>query len=141
MDSRGDVKASAHDIELKQFDDDLRDLEFDRNPAKEYATKHDLHDMDALGLTPTFRRRFKFVAMVGFSSTVVVAWQNTLATFSFALYNGGTGGLFWCFIFSMFAMTFVYLTLAELSSSFPTAGGQHQWVVRSPPFNRNTYFG
>ena len=129
MSSR-DVK-STKDVELRALDDEIRNLEFDRdhNPAKEYATAHDLRDMDALGLTPTFRRRFKFVAMVGFSSTVVVGWQNLMATFSFALYNGGTGGLFWGLIFSMVAMTFIYLTLAELSSSFPTAGGQYQWVV------------
>ena len=115
-DSRLETKDS-HNVELRAMDEELRDLEFDRGTAKKWATPHDLRDMDALGLTPTFKRRFKFVAMVGFSSTVVVAWQNTLATFGFALYNGGTGGLFWTFIFAMIAMTFVYLSLAELSSS------------------------
>ena len=109
-------KESSHNVELRALDDEIRDLQFDRAPAKQWATAYDLHDMDALGLAPTFRRRFKFVAMVGFSSTVVVAWQNTMATFSFALYNGGTGGLFWTYIFSMIGMTFVYLTISELSS-------------------------
>lgn len=107
----------SHNVELQAIDDEIRDLEFDRGTAKKWATAHDIRDMDALGISPTFKRRFKFVAMVGFSSTVVVAWQNALATFGFALYNGGTGGLFWTFIFSIFGMTFVYLSLAELSSS------------------------
>lgn len=115
-DSRLETKDS-HNVELNALDEEIRDLEYDRSAAKKWATAHDIRDMDALGLTPTFKRRFKFVAMVGFSSTVVVAWQNALATFGFALYNGGTGGLFWTFIFSIFAMTFVYLSLAELSSS------------------------
>lgn len=114
--SRLQTKDPDH-VELHAFDEKIRD-EFDRSPeATKWATIRDVRDMDALGLTPIFRRRFKFAAMVGFSSTVVVAWQNALATFGFALYNGGTGGLFWTFIWSIFAMTFVYLSLAELSSS------------------------
>ena len=117
-DARFEAKESSQSVELRAIDDEIRDLEFDRNPvAKEWATPNDLRDMAALGIAPTFHRRFKFVAMVGFSSTVVVAWQNTLATFGFALYNGGTGGLFWTFIYSMVAMTFVYLSLSELASS------------------------
>jgi hypothetical protein len=86
--------AGGRDRELDAFNEEIRDLEFDRDPAKKYATAYDLRDMDALGLVPAFRRRFNFLAMLGFSSTVVVAWQTTLATLSFALFNGGTGGLF-----------------------------------------------
>ena len=93
------------------------DNDFDRQAAATWATSNDVRDMDALGLQPTFKRRFKFVAMVCFSSMVTVAWQNLLAVFYFALYNGGTGGLFWGFIFSFLAMSLVYLSLAELSSS------------------------
>lgn len=37
--------------------------------------------MDALGLAPTFKRQFKFVAMVGFCSIVVVAYEYTLVNF------------------------------------------------------------
>ena len=62
--------------------------------TRHFATAYDARDMDAFGLKQTFRRRFTVLAMLGFSSTVVTAWQTTLATFSFALFNGGTGGLF-----------------------------------------------
>jgi len=79
------------------------------------------------------QRRFKFIAMVGFCSTVVVAWQNTLTNFGFGLVDGGTGGIFWTFIFGLIASKFLYLTLCELSSSFPTAGGQYQWVAECAP--------
>ena len=83
-----------HSDELRTPDDEIHDLEFDGTPVKQWATIHDLREMDALGIAPTFRRRFKFVAMLGFSSTVVVAWQVTMVTFGFAFFNGGTGGLF-----------------------------------------------
>lgn len=91
--------------------------DFSRSAAQTWATTHDIRDMSALGLYPTFKRRFRFIAMVAFSSMVTVAWQNVLAVFQFALYNGGTGGLFWGFIFSMCGMGLIYLSLAELSSS------------------------
>ncbi|KAK5732182.1 hypothetical protein LTR17_010759 [Elasticomyces elasticus] len=92
--SRPAGKETSQNVELRALNEDLHKLEFGSDPAKKSATAYDLRDMNALGLVPTFRRRFNFLAMLGFSSTVVVAWQTTLATFSFALFNGGTGGLF-----------------------------------------------
>jgi len=94
--SRHGDKEAAQNVELRALDDEIRNLEFgsDQGDGKTYATAYDVRDMNALGLLPTFRRRFNFLAMVGFSSTVVTAWQATLATFGFALFNGGTGGLF-----------------------------------------------
>ena len=72
-------KQAETNVNLRQLNNELRELEFD-SPAKEGATAYDLQDMNALGLEPTFKRRFKFVAMVGFASTVVMCWQNSLAT-------------------------------------------------------------
>lgn len=91
--------------------------DFSRSATHTWATPADIDDMHALGLHPTFKRRFKFVAMVAFSSMVTVAWQNLAAVFQFALYDGGIGGLFWGFLFSMVGMGLVYLSLAELSSA------------------------
>ncbi|KAK5693881.1 hypothetical protein LTR17_024947 [Elasticomyces elasticus] len=125
-------EATHRNVELRELDDELRDLEFD-SPAKQDATAYDIRDMNALGLAPTFKRRFKFIAMVGFCSTVVVGWQNTCTNFGFGLFDGGTGGIFWTFVFSLIASTFLYLTLCELSSCFPTAGGQYQWVAECAP--------
>lgn len=102
-------------IEPKHIDNDLHELDSD-SPAKEGATEYDIRDMNALGLAPVFKRRFKFVAMVGFCSTVVVAWQNTLTNFGFGLFDGGTGGIFWTLIFAMISSVFLYLSLCELAS-------------------------
>ena len=111
-------KDTVHtNAELKQLDNELHELEF-TSPAKQGATAYDLRDMNALGIEPVFKRRFKFLAMVGFSSTVVVAWQNCLTNFGFGLFDGGTGGIFWTFIFALIASLFLYLTLCELSSRY-----------------------
>ena len=110
-------EAVQTNAELRQLDNELYELEFD-NPAKQGATAYDIRDMNALGIAPAFKRNFKFVAMVGFSSTVVVAWQNTLTNFGFGLLDGGTGGIFWTFVFALIASLFLYLTLCELSSRY-----------------------
>ena len=102
----------------RETNDKIIALEFDRRSDSLEPTAHDVREMDLFGIEPTFKRRFKFVAMVGFASTVVMCWQNTLATFSFALANGGTGGYFFTYIYGMFAFGFTYLSLAELSSSY-----------------------
>ncbi|KAK4903070.1 hypothetical protein LTR49_026878 [Elasticomyces elasticus] len=115
------------------LDHEIHALEYDHHAEKLQPSANDVRDMGLFGIQPTFTRRFKFVAMVGFASTVVMCWQNTLATFSFALQNGGTGGYFFTYVYGMFAFGFTYLSLAELSSSYPTAGGQYQWVAQCAP--------
>ena len=97
--------------------DELHNLEYDRSAKQPQPSEHDVRDMALFDIQPTFVRRFKFVAMVGFASTVVMCWQNTLATFSFALQNGGTGGYFFTYLYGMLAFGLTYLSLAELSSS------------------------
>ena len=114
LETKGSASSRARE---RAIDDGILALEFDRDSEKLKPTSHDVHEMDLFGIEPTFKRRFKFVAMVGFASTVVMCWQNTLATFSFALQNGGTGGYFFTYIYGMFAFAFTYLSLAELSSS------------------------
>ncbi|KAK4560757.1 hypothetical protein LTR86_005336 [Recurvomyces mirabilis] len=120
--------ATSQDIPMRNgkphlIDDEVLALEFDHLKHDFQPTAHDVREMGLFGIEPTFKRRFKFVAMVGFASTVVMCWQNTLATFSFALQNGGTGGYFFTYIYGMFAFGFTYLSLAELSSSPVSMGG------------------
>ena len=79
------AESKPHNVELSALDEIARDLELDSDPAERYATAYDIHDMDALGIKPAFRRRFNLLAMIGFSSMVAAAWQNTFATFTFAL--------------------------------------------------------
>lgn len=45
-----------------------------------------------------------------------------------ALLAGGSAGLFWTLVSSYIGQTFIVLSLAEMSSMAPTAGGQYHWV-------------
>jgi hypothetical protein len=81
------------------------------------GTVYDEEDMAAMGLEPAFSRRLGRAAVVALNSTVVLPWQTVLFGLGFVLYNGGTGGLFFSFIFAAAGFVPTYLSIAELSSS------------------------
>ena len=44
----------------------------DHSREKLQPTAHDVRDMGLFGIEPAFKRRFRFISMVGFASTVVM---------------------------------------------------------------------
>ncbi len=64
-------------------------------PARYVGTATDRHDMSILGKKQVLRRQFKFSTMLGFASTVMVAWEFVLLVSPFTLQDGGTAGVFW----------------------------------------------
>jgi len=61
-------------------------------PIKYRGTETDRLDMSMLGKTQVLRRQFKFWTMLGFASTVMVAWEFCLLVSPFSLEDGGTPG-------------------------------------------------
>ncbi|KAK3703660.1 hypothetical protein LTR37_014356 [Vermiconidia calcicola] len=86
-----------------------------------------------LGKKQVLRRQFKFSTMLGFASTVMVAWEFVLLVIPFTLKDGGTPGVFWGLLICPCVMTPVYASLAEVASMSPTAGGQYHWVSELAP--------
>lgn len=91
---------------------------------KYQGTRFDQQDMSMLGKKQVLRRQFKFSTMLGFASTVIVAWEFVLIVAPFGLTNGGTPSVFWRIILSPFVLLPVYASLAEVASMSPTAGGK-----------------
>ncbi|KAI6858702.1 amino acid transporter-like protein [Hortaea werneckii] len=106
---------------------------------KEYqGTPTDRQDMHTLGRKQVLRRRFKFFTMLGFASTVMVAWEFVLVVSPFGLADGGKPAVFWGLLLSPIVLTPVYASLAEMASMRPTAAGQYAWVseLASPKFQK-----
>ncbi|KAI6888097.1 amino acid transporter-like protein [Hortaea werneckii] len=96
---------------------------------KEYqGTPTDRQDMHTLGRKQVLRRRFKFFTMLGFASTVMVAWEFVLVVSPFGLADGGKPAVFWGLLLSPVVLTPVYASLAEMASMRPTTAGQYAWV-------------
>ncbi|RMX95130.1 hypothetical protein D0867_13605 [Hortaea werneckii] len=101
---------------------------------KEYqGTPTDRQDMHTLGRKQVLRRRFKFLTMLGFASTVMVAWEFVLVVSPFGLADGGKPAVFWGLLLSPVVLTPVYASLAEMASMRPTAAGQYAWVSELAP--------
>ena len=76
-----------------------------------------------LGKTQVLRRQFKFSTMLGFASTVMVAWEFILIVAPFSLTDGGTATVFWGLLLSPIVLLPVYASLAECASMSPQSGG------------------
>jgi hypothetical protein len=100
-------------------------------PERYRGTIGDKDDMKALGKEQVLRRNFKFPTMLAFASTVLVAWEILPVISVYALENGGTPIVFWGIVVGIFGMSFVYASLAEMASMFPTAGGQYRTLSTS----------
>ncbi|KAL9581613.1 MAG: hypothetical protein Q9212_003798 [Teloschistes hypoglaucus] len=100
---------------------------------KYQGTGADRHDMRMLGRVQVLRRNFSFVPILGFATVLICTWELLFANLLFALTDGGTGGLFWGFTVTVIACVFIYLSMAEMASMTPTAGGQYHWVSEFSP--------
>jgi amino acid transporter len=60
-------------------------------------------------------------------------WEVILSATAAGLTNGGTGGMIWMFVGSFFCFGTIVLSLAEMSSMAPTAGGQYHWASEFSP--------
>lgn len=129
-------KSSGHETSVYTVSEERKDA-FNEQTEEAYADDHnidasipkqyrgtdaDRKDMSVLGKKQVLRRNFRFATMIGFSSTVVIAWEILLPVFSFILVDGGPPILFWGEIAVMLGMLLVYASLAEMASMAPTAG-------------------
>ncbi|KAI9660069.1 MAG: hypothetical protein M1821_001421 [Bathelium mastoideum] len=102
----------------------------------------EVYDEDTLALAKTgkkqvLQRRFGLMSMTGFSCGLMATWEGLLVTFSLGLQNGGPAGLLYGFLIAWAGTLSVFISMGELSSMVPTAGGQYHWVnILSPRSTR-----
>lgn len=70
---------------------------------------------------------------MAFACTQIASWEVLASALPIILTNGGTAGLLWGFIIVFTGNLMVYLSIAELVSMAPTAGGQYHWVSEWAP--------
>lgn len=106
-------------------------------PENEFSgpdcTYSDRQDMRRLGKRQELRRNFRFTSILGFVAVAMGTWEVTLSATAAGLTNGGTGGMIWMFVGSFVCFGTIVLSLAEMSSMAPTAGGQYHWASEFAP--------
>lgn len=125
-------KVNFRNQDLKQPDNQdvravLEDVDFT------LGNDNDLADMHRLGKKQEFKRNFNFLSTLGFISIYMATWEFVLVSLAIGLTNGGFAGLFWTFIATVICYSSVVVSLAEMASMAPTAGGQYHWVSEFAP--------
>ncbi|KAL8818351.1 MAG: hypothetical protein Q9223_003002 [Gallowayella weberi] len=137
--TNGYIQASALP-KGEQSSDDVQLDDFTATVADKWqGTTADKYDMVMLGRSQVLRRNFSFISILGFSAVLLCTWELIFANLLFALTDGGTGGLFWGFTVTVVASVFIYLSVAEMASMSPTAGGQYHWVSEFAPASCQKY--
>ncbi|KIW67784.1 hypothetical protein PV04_07013 [Phialophora macrospora] len=87
-------------------------------------------DMARMGKKQEFSRNFNWISSVGADCrlTEFVALNNFQM-----LVDGGTSAMFWSYTWIITLQFFIVLSLAEMASMAPTAGGQYHWVSEFAP--------
>ncbi|KAF2725431.1 amino acid transporter [Polychaeton citri CBS 116435] len=97
------------------------------------GTNFDIRDMSRMGKKQVLRREFQFFSIWGYAVILGASWEYALISGVLSLPNGGTAGAVWMFLAACSGMFFVTLSMAEMASIAPTAGGQYHWVSEMAP--------
>lgn len=78
------------------------------------------------GSTTEMPRIFSMVSTLAMAFSITNTWIGYSATFVTPLLAGGGPAVVFCLVLACVACTIMALGLAELSSAFPSSGGQYQ---------------
>ncbi|KAI8955534.1 putative amino acid transporter [Xylaria longipes] len=94
--------------------------------------------INAAGYKDQLKRQYGFWGIVGIALTVDNAWAALGSSISVSILNGGPPGLLYGLLVALFWYSFIGLSLAELASSVPSAGGVYHWatIAGGPRFGR-----
>ncbi|THC94789.1 hypothetical protein EYZ11_005735 [Aspergillus tanneri] len=114
------------------------------NKAIEDASPVEVAHGQVVGLSDMpMKRRFSILSIIAVGYNISNSWVAIAASFAIAIQSGGAPSLLYGIIAVTVAMLATGLTLAELASVYPTAGGQYHFtsILASPRWSRSlSYF-
>ncbi|KAF2768363.1 amino acid transporter [Teratosphaeria nubilosa] len=105
----------------------------DGETDEKLGTEYDMRAMVRMGKKQELRREFQFLSIWGYAVILGCSWEFALVDGVLSLPNGGTAGTVWIFLVACFGMFFVTVSMAEMASMAPTAGGQYHWCSEFAP--------
>ncbi|EMD93073.1 hypothetical protein COCC4DRAFT_196681 [Bipolaris maydis ATCC 48331] len=129
IDKQNALEARAH---RSGFADDGESEEY--HESLRGHTRADQADMMRMGKVQELKRNYRPLSALAFTVILQGTWEVLLTATYQGLVDGGPAGLIWSFVWTWFGFSTVMLSLAEMASMAPTAGGQYHWVSEfSPP--------
>ncbi|KAK4208358.1 amino acid transporter [Rhypophila decipiens] len=94
--------------------------------------------INASGYKDQLRRQYSLLGLAGIAVTVDNAWVALGSSIQISILSGGPPGIIFGLIVALFYYTFIGLSLAEMASSVPTAGGVYHWatIAAGPKWGR-----
>ncbi|KAI1331344.1 putative amino acid transporter [Xylariaceae sp. FL0255] len=86
-------------------------------------------EVNPAGYKDQLKRQYGLLGIIGVALTVDNAWAALGSSISVSILNGGPPGLIYGLLVAIFWYSFIGLSIAELASSVPTAGGVYHWAT------------
>src|SRR5664280_1943 len=102
-------------------------------PAQEFdETARDLHEM---GYAQELNRSMSKFSNFAVSFTIISILSGCLTLYGYGLLHGGPPVMLWGWLLVGVLVLFAGMSMAEICSSFPTAGGLYYWAAKLAPGN------
>src|SRR5919112_3474712 len=101
-------------------------------PAQHDSDTSRLHQ---LGYAQELARHMSGFSNFAVSFTIISILSGCLTLYAFGMNTGGPAVIVWGWLFVGIMTLFVGLAMAEVCSSFPTAGGLYYWAAKLAPSN------
>ncbi|KAG2415000.1 hypothetical protein HFD88_006190 [Aspergillus terreus] len=89
--------------------------------------------LEQLGYQQEFKRSFSLLDMIGFSFSIVTCWTALSGVFIVGVNAGGPPVMIYGWIGVCTVTMAIALSMAEMCSRWPVAGGQYSWVALLAP--------
>jgi amino acid transporter len=99
----------------------------------EQTTSRDRDQLHDLGYAQELRRGMRTFSNFAVSFTIISILSGCLTLFGFAMNTGGPAVMTLGWLVVGFFVTLVALGMAEVASSYPTAGGLYYWAAKLAP--------
>jgi amino acid transporter len=103
--------------------------------AKEDLARRDKEQLHALGYAQELKRGMGAFSNFAVSFTIISILSGCLTLFGFGMVIGGPASSAYGWPLVGIMVTFVALSMAEICSSYPTAGGLYYWSAKVAPKN------
>lgn len=100
----------------------------------EQLLANDTHSLERMGYSQELYRGFNSFMAIAFSFTSVAAVSSITSLFPIALSTGGPAVMVWSWVGASTFTILSGLSMAEISSAYPSAGSVYYWAGKmSPP--------
>jgi amino acid transporter len=99
------------------------------------SINRDTQRLNELGYAQELKRSMSGFSNFAVSFTIISILSGCLTLFGFGMFTGGPASSAYGWLVVGFFVTFVGLAMAEVCSSYPTAGGLYYWSAKLAPKN------